>query len=41
MTNRLDDTLASYIREGGRLLLLADHLEAIGLYLPGVQVKLG
>lgn len=39
IANQLDDTLAGFIREGGRLLLLADHKEAIGLHLPGVQVK--
>lgn len=39
IANKLDHTLAGYIREGGRLLLLADHKEAIGLHLPGVQVK--
>lgn len=40
VANRLDDALAGYIREGGRLLLVADHLEAVGWHLPGVQVKI-
>lgn len=39
VANRFDADLADYIREGGRLLLLADHPEAIGTHLPGTQVK--
>jgi hypothetical protein len=39
VASKLDDSVAGYIRAGGRVLLLADSLEAVGSYLPGVQIK--
>ena len=38
VAHKLNGTLASLVREGKRLLLLADRLDAIGSNLPGVQV---
>jgi hypothetical protein len=39
VAQRLDKALVSYVRAGGRLLLLADQPEAIGPGLDGVQIR--
>ncbi len=39
IAHRLDEALVSYVRNGGRLLLLADGPEAIGPGFAGVQIE--
>ena len=39
VANRLDETLITYVRQGGRLLLLADRPDAIGPGFDGVQIE--
>jgi hypothetical protein len=38
VASRVDESLAGYVREGGRLLVLAREAGAIGPYLPSAQV---